>query len=73
MTINERSRALPTKRRTLRVVEIAAALDVCPATIYRKVRAGEIPCVRSIGGAIRIPSWWLEEILNGTGSPTRRS
>ncbi|RCH65482.1 DNA-binding protein [Streptomyces sp. SDr-06] len=57
----------------LRVKEVAAALGVHPATVYRLIEDGELKAVRSgrprkqgtttRGGAIRIPTEALEAHL----------
>ncbi|GGV51297.1 helix-turn-helix domain-containing protein [Streptomyces spectabilis] len=58
----------------LRVKEVAAALGVHPATVYRLIKDGELEAVRSgrprkqgtkaRGGAIRIPPEALEAHLS---------
>ncbi len=51
----------------LTVRELAREWKQHPATIYRKVAAGEIPAVRLGGGtsALRIPRAALERIYGG--------
>jgi excisionase family DNA binding protein len=53
----------------MRVKEVASALDQHPATIYRKVHAGQLPAVRLGEGraAIRIPRDELEHWLYDEG------
>jgi excisionase family DNA binding protein len=60
----------PTALPVLKVCEVAAALRVDPATVYRAVAAGDIRAVR-IGpkkaSTIRIPATELERLLAGEG------
>lgn len=53
--------------RLMAVKEVARAIDQHPATVYRKIRSGEIPAVRlgSETAAIRVPSHDFEQWLYG--------
>ena len=51
----------------LTVKEAAAFLRLCPDTIYRATKAGNLPHVR-IGRSIRFSQEALEEYLNNPGS-----
>jgi excisionase family DNA binding protein len=55
----------------LHVKELAAEWRQDPATIYRKIKRGEIPAVRLGAGhsALRIPVDELEEFLHGGAPP----
>jgi excisionase family DNA binding protein len=55
----------------LHVKELAAEWRQDPATIYRKIKRGEIPAVRLGGGhsALRIPVDELEAFLHGGAPP----
>jgi excisionase family DNA binding protein len=54
----------------MRVREVADELGQHPATIYRKITAGEIPSVRLGSGraAIRVPRAEFEQGLHGSNS-----
>lgn len=43
--------------------EVAAALQVSDAAVYRWVHAGEVPAF-TMGKVIRIPKWWLDDTLD---------
>lgn len=47
------------------VVEVAAALRVSRATVYRLVRAGELPGMR-VGKSVRVARRVVEEFMHGS-------
>jgi predicted DNA-binding transcriptional regulator AlpA len=58
---------MPTKTKYLHVKQLAAEWEQHPATIYRKVAAGQIPGAFRLGGpgsAIRIDAAELEKWLH---------
>ena len=55
------------ERMAYSVDEIAVALDLDPATIWRHVKSGKIPSVK-FGGSRRIPAAWLKQQLAGEQS-----
>jgi excisionase family DNA binding protein len=44
-------------------LEVAAALQVSSAAVYRWVKDGSVPAF-VLGHVIRIPAWWLEDTLD---------
>jgi excisionase family DNA binding protein len=49
----------------LRIEEVAAALSVCPSTVYNLIRAGQLPAVRIGKREKRVPAaavrQWVED------------
>lgn len=52
--------------RLLTVTETADLARVAKTTVYRWIRAGELPAIR-LGGSIRIPRDELEDLLTTGG------
>jgi excisionase family DNA binding protein len=48
--------------RFLDAKRFADELDFHRETLYRKLKRGEIPGARKVGGRWRIPRWALEEV-----------
>ncbi len=49
-------------RQFLTVDEVAAITGLSRPTIYRAVKDTTIPSLR-VAGAIRIPKWWIDQLL----------
>jgi excisionase family DNA binding protein len=56
-------------RETRTVAEVAKELRLHPATIYKKVAAGELPAIKTGGGrsAVRIPADYQERLVSQGG------
>lgn len=53
---------IPDNRLTVTISELAATLGLDRSTIWRRVKAGEIPSVR-VGSTHLVPRSWLESLL----------
>ncbi|PSR20287.1 MAG: hypothetical protein C7B45_15575 [Sulfobacillus acidophilus] len=58
---------MPDEKRFLTVAEVARILDMSKIHLYRRIDQGEIPHIK-IGGAIRIPKWWIDQLEQGASS-----
>lgn len=58
-------------RQLLTARAVADLLDVCPETVLRWIRNGELPAIRLPGGAIRIVDTELHDWLQARATPAR--
>jgi excisionase family DNA binding protein len=61
----------PDRCRLLTARAVADMLDVCPETVLRWIRNGELPAIRLPGGAIRINECNLHDWLSARATPAR--
>lgn len=54
------------KIRLLSVAQFSECVGISTSTVYRKTLNGSIPSV-SVAGQIRIPSWYLDELIQKPG------
>lgn len=52
------------ERQFFTVPEVSDLTGLSPATVYRAVARGQIPALR-VAGSVRIPKWWVDQILSG--------